>query len=240
QPPAPPSPPRGPAQPVAQPPTPPSPPRGPAQPVAPNGSGEPGRLLGPETRAGAGASVPGPAIGSGEPVAPPSPPLFPDVPADAPPARTRTGPHPATAGAAPPAGIFPDAVLPTREELTKAWGDGVLRGLSGKAKAYLQSGRFVSVGAEGAVFALPNQQWLTRSLDARGEAEAALAARFGRPVPLKLIVEPVAAASAEGAPEPADEAEYVDLDHLTDAEVAVISPEQRLMDAFPGAEEVST
>ncbi|MDQ1376856.1 MAG: hypothetical protein QOE07_2449, partial [Acidimicrobiaceae bacterium] len=27
---------------------------------------------------------------------------------------------------------------------------------------------------------------------------------------------------------------------LTDAEVAVISPEQRLMDAFPGAEEVST
>ncbi|MDQ1370124.1 MAG: polymerase subunit gamma/tau, partial [Acidimicrobiaceae bacterium] len=221
-------------------PAPSSPPRGPAQPVAPNGSGEPGTLLGPETRADAGASAPGPAIGSGEPVAPPSPPLFPDVPADAPPARTRTGPHPATAGAAPPAGIFPDAVLPTREELTKAWGDGVLRGLSGKAKAYLQSGRFVSVGAEGAVFALPNQQWLTRSLDARGEAEAALAARFGRPVPLKLIVEPVAAASAEGAPEPADEAEYVDLDHLTDAEVAVISPEQRLMDAFPGAEEVST
>jgi hypothetical protein len=129
--------------------------------------------------------------------------------------------------------------LPTREELTKAWGDGVLRALSGKAKAYLQSGRFIGVEADGAVFALPNKQWLARSLDARGEAEAALAARFGRPVPLKLVVEPVAAPTEEPT-EPVDSGEYVDLDHLTDAEVAVISPEQRLMDAFPGAEEVST
>jgi hypothetical protein len=122
--------------------------------------------------------------------------------------------------------------------LTKAWGDGVLRSLSGKAKAYLQSGRFVAVDLDGAVFALPNRQWLERSRDSRGEAEAALAARFGRPVPLKLILEspapPAAGAEVDEGPED------VDLDHLQDADVAVISPEQRLMDAFPGAEEVST
>jgi hypothetical protein len=150
------------------------------------------------------------------------------------------GAHPSTAVADPRAGTFSGAALPTREELTKAWGDGVLRGLTGKAKAYLQSGRFVGVEADGAVFALPNKQWLARSLDARGEAEAALAACFGRPVPLRLVVEAQVPAPTEEPAEPADSAEYVDLDHLADADVAVISPEQRLMDAFPGAEEVST
>jgi hypothetical protein len=165
--------------------------------------------------------------------------LFPDAPTKPSPLG-QTGPPPSTAGVEEPAGISPGPALPTREELTKAWGDGVLRGLSGKAKAYLQSGRFAAVEADGAVFALPNKQWLARSLDARGEAEAALAARFGRPVPLKLVVEPAAAAPTDEPAEPADEAEDVDMDHLTDAEVAVISPEQRLMDAFPGAEEVST
>ncbi len=173
---------------------------------------------------------------SGE--SPPPSPLFPDAPSDRPPVSS-TGSSPPAGGAGAPAGTFPSAALPTREELTKAWGDGVLRALSGKAKAYLQSGRFIGVEADGAVFALPNKQWLARSLDARGEAEAALAARFGRPVALKLVVEPVAAPTEEPT-EPADGGEYVDLDHLTDAEVAVISPEQRLMDAFPGAEEVST
>jgi hypothetical protein len=130
--------------------------------------------------------------------------------------------------------------LPSRDELTKAWGDGVLRGLSGKAKVYLNSGRFLGVDADGAVFALPNLQWLARSQDVRGEAEAALTARFGRPVPLKLVVEPAVAPISDEPVEADDPGEYVDLDHLEDANVAVISPEQRLMDAFPGAEEVST
>jgi hypothetical protein len=142
--------------------------------------------------------------------------------------------------AAPPAGISPAPALPTRDELTKAWGDGLLRNLSGKAKVYLQSGRFVSVEPDGAVFALPNRQWLERSRDARGEAEAALAAWFGRPVPLKLVVESAAAPVANDPAEPEEGLEDVDLDHLQDADVEVISPEQRLMDAFPGAEEVST
>jgi hypothetical protein len=132
--------------------------------------------------------------------------------------------------------------LPTRDELTLAWGDGVLRGLSGKAKAYLGSGRFVGVDPDGAVYAVPNQQWLSRSLDVRAEAEAALAARFGRRVPLKMVVEatiPSAAAPAD-SDKGTEELDRAELDHLQDADVAVISPEQRLMDAFPGAEEVST
>jgi DNA polymerase-3 subunit gamma/tau len=160
--------------------------------------------------------------------------------ATAPPSASRVEAPAAVAAA--PGGFSPDASLPSRDELTKAWGDGLLRALSGKARAYLQSGRFVGVDPDGAVFALPNQQWLTRSLDARSEVEAALAARFGRPVPLKLVLESDGTAAPAGAPPPEDhfEAEDVDLDHLQDAEVEVMSPEQRLMDAFPGAEEVST
>lgn len=147
---------------------------------------------------------------------------------------------PASASAPPPAPGATGSSLPSRDELTKAWGDGVLRNLSAKAKAYMQSGRFVGVDADGAVFAMPNQQWLVRSQDARGEAEAALAARFGRPIPLKLVVESIAPpAAADASAEPDDGLDPDDLNHLRDAEVEVISPEQRLMDAFPGAEEVS-
>ncbi len=137
--------------------------------------------------------------------------------------------------------LSPPPGLPTRDDLTLAWGDGLLRNLSAKAKAYLGSGRFIDVDPDGAVFAVPNQQWLARSLDVRGEAEAALAARFGRPVPLKLVVEsvvvvtdPVADRADEEDPAPDD------FHHLEAADVEVVSPEQRLLDAFPGAEEVST
>ncbi len=177
---------------------------------------------------------------------PPAPPRAPNAPR--PPASS--GPRPPAAAvalvaprpAATPGSGAPGTPLPTRDELTLAWGDGVLRGLSGKAKAYLGSGRFVGVDPDAAVYAVPNQQWLSRSLDVRAEAEAALAARFGRRVPLKLVVE----AAIASAPSPADsdkgteELDRAELDRLQDADVAVISPEQRLMDAFPGAEEVST
>jgi hypothetical protein len=118
--------------------------------------------------------------------------------------------------------------------------------MSARAKGYLGSGRFVAVDPDGAVFALPNQQLLARGREMQGEAEAALAARFGRPVPLKMVLDsPVAARSIDPVADPAGDdgieiRERADLDHLQDADAAVISPEQRLLDAFPGAEEVST
>jgi DNA polymerase III subunit gamma/tau len=201
-------------------------PVGPRPPAVPGSGagGSSGRVVPPAAGAGgsSGPVVPGPPLGPGSPRPPmpvaPAPPLFPD------------GPAPAGRGG---------LALPSRDELTLAWGDGVLRGLSPKAKAYVANGRFVSVGPEAAVFALPNQHLLERSRDARVEAEAALAARFGRPVPLRLVVEPAAGASPEAESEE-ELLDQGDLDHLQDADVAVISPEQRLMDAFPGAEEVST
>lgn len=126
--------------------------------------------------------------------------------------------------------------------MTKAWGDGVLGALSARAKGYLGSGRFVQVDPDGAVFALPTQQMLANSRELRPEAEAALAARFGRRIPLKLVLEPAVsgAAAAPPQPEPEEVLGREDLEDLQDADVAVTSPEQRLLDMFPGAEEVST
>jgi len=115
-----------------------------------------------------------------------------------------------------------------------------LRGLTPKAKAYLANGRFVSVGPDAAVFALPNQHLLDRSREAQAEAELALGARFGRPVPLRLVVESATSRDPVVVAESEELFDREDMDHLQDADVAVISPEQRLMDAFPGAEEVST
>ena len=160
-----------------------------------------------------------------------------------PPAPTLSGPPPrpdleATAPAGPgPAGA------PSRDELTKAWGDGVLRGLSGRAKAYLGSGRFLEVDERGAVFAVPDKHLMSRGESVRPEAEAALAAHFGRPISLRLVLDPGAkpieqSQPMDGPDDPSPE-DY-DLSELEDAPPAVASPEQRLLDAFPGAEEVST
>ncbi|HEX3424930.1 MAG TPA: DNA polymerase III subunit gamma/tau [Acidimicrobiales bacterium] len=187
---------------------------------------------------GSRATTPGSA-----PVAwPPSAPARPE----AAPARPGSAPVSGSAAAPPdPPSAAPQAshpALPTRDELTKAWGDGVLAALSARAKGYLGSGRFVQVDPDGAVFALPTQQVVANSRDLRPEAEAALAARFGRRIPLKLVLEP-GVTKADGVP-PQPEPEEVlgreDLEDLQDADAAVISPEQRLLDVFPGAEEVST
>jgi hypothetical protein len=161
---------------------------------------------------------------------------FPGSPSTESPAPTSTAPAPGTA----------PGDLPSRDELTKAWGDGILRGLSGRAKAYLGSGRFVEVDGHGAVFAVPDKHLLARCETVRGEAEAGLAAQFGRPVPLRLVVDTGAVPVERLGPPPwAEEPSEVrpeafDVDELTDAASPVASPEQRLLDAFPGAEEVST
>jgi hypothetical protein len=101
-------------------------------------------------------------------------------------------------------------------------------------------GRFVSVDSGAAVFALPDEGLLRRAEGVRGEAEEALGAHFGGRVPIKLVLD-----GSAGAPTPparmtgGEEVATYDLDALQDAGLEVVSPEQRLMDAFPGAEEVS-
>ena len=69
----------------------------------------------------------------------------------------------------------------------------------------------------------------------RADVEAALAAHFGRPVPLRLVVDDQASPQP-GPPEVGDE--DVDLHGLQDAPAAITSAAERVKQAFPGAQEV--
>ncbi len=148
--------------------------------------------------------------------------------------------------------------FPSRDQLVQAWGDHVIGRLRPKAKALYQAGRFVGADADRAQFGLPNEIHRNRCEAMRAEVEAALAEQFGRPIPLVLVVDGAAgppATTAPGptdppdsggmAPEPApvvldDDAEDLaefDTDNLEMAEIDN-SAEARLLQAFPGAEEV--
>nr|MDQ2728086.1 hypothetical protein [Actinomycetota bacterium] len=134
----------------------------------------------------------------------------------------------------------PAVGLPSRDELTQAWGDRILSGLRPGVRVYFAPGRFVAVEDATAVFALPDKGLLSRAQPVRAEAEEALAAVFGRSVPLRLVVDDGAVpATSSPPPDRPDDPDDYDFETLQDAGSAVVSPEQRLLQAFPGAEEVA-
>jgi DNA polymerase-3 subunit gamma/tau len=150
------------------------------------------------------------------------------------PAQPQAQPEP-EATAAPSA---PTGLLPTRDELTLAWGDHVLASLRGSAaKARFAGGRFVAVEDGAAVFGLPNAVHRDRCEECRTDVEAALAAHFGRPVPLRLVVDtgavPPPTGSAAHLP---DDDGPVDVHDLVDAPAETVSGVDRLTQAFPGAQ----
>jgi DNA polymerase-3 subunit gamma/tau len=190
--------------------------------------------------------------------------------APSPAAAAPAAPSPnAAAPADPAAGPRESAAgLPDRDSLVEAWGDHVLRSLPARAKAVFSAGHFVAVDDDRAAFALPNAAHRDRADEVRGVVEQALAAHFGRPVPLELVVEdmPSGAGSpgrpspggrgpsgapdlpangSAAAPPPVDELGTDDPDDDDfDPDDAGLAPvesvaEARLLEAFPGAEEVT-
>jgi DNA polymerase-3 subunit gamma/tau len=155
----------------------------------------------------------------------------------------------------------PSTSFPSRDQLVQAWGDQVIGRLRPKAKALFQAGRFVGADGTRAEFGLPNEIHRNRCEEMRPEVEAALADQFGRPIPLVLVVDgspgtpapgpgapgdrdddaPAPATAPSSAPVEADgsDGDLSDFD-ADDLEVAEIdnSAEARLLQAFPGAEEV--
>ena len=119
------------------------------------------------------------------------------------------------------------------------------------ARATFGAARVVTVPGEGLALALPNQAHRSRCEGYRADVEAALAGRFGRAVPLELLVDGDAAPGARPDPQSpatrgpaADPAalpseEHVDIDELTDAPPDDNDPVARLTAAFPGAELVT-
>jgi DNA polymerase-3 subunit gamma/tau len=140
------------------------------------------------------------------------------------------------AGASPVGGASPGAVtLPSRDELTKAWGDTIISQLSQLARAYMGEGRFVEVTRDAAVFGLPGTL-LAKAGDFRVEAEKALSAHFGRSVPLRLVLNRLPADEPE--PRRAPEETY-DLEEINEMVTAPPAPEvpaeKIILEAFPGS-----
>lgn len=176
------------------------------------------------------------------PAASPTPPPTRTAPTAAAPAAPAS---PVQHASEPPTDAGP---LPSREELTIAWGDSILPKLRPGVKVYVSAGRFIDVDRGAAVYALPDKGLLTRAEPLVAEIQAAIAAHFGRPVPIRLILEPATGAASGGARQSAAESpeSEVDLSDIGDVRelrdapaTAGVSPEQRLLEAFPGAEEVS-
>ena len=165
--------------------------------------------------------------------------------APAPPAPARAAPVSARPDETAPAGTGPadagpaDAgpAGPGRDEIVQAWGDGLLASLPGRPRARYGTGRFAGVEGSEVTFAVPNEAHRRFCEECRPEVEAALSKHFGTSLRLKLVVEPETGAAPE-APEAGPE-EEIDLTELTDAPpIEQVTPEQRLMRAFPGSEEV--
>ena len=131
-----------------------------------------------------------------------------------------------------------DRPLPTRDELTLAWGDVVLAALPQRAKVRFGAGHFVGVDDASATFALPNPVHRDRCEECRPEVEQALASHFGRPVPLQLVVAQAGTPPSADmpAPQPDDEIDLTELRDAPPAEVA--SPVDHVMQMFEGAEVV--
>ena len=133
---------------------------------------------------------------------------------------------------------------PSRDELTLVWADQVLPHLSARAKPVLAAGHWIDTD-RGVALAVPNEPHRARSEQHRGELEAALAAHFGRPVPVTFVLEPSTPARPRGAgergaraaPDPEPEEEAIDPAELVNAGPEHdLAPFERVTQAFPGAE----
>jgi DNA polymerase-3 subunit gamma/tau len=158
-------------------------------------------------------------------------------------AEPSSPPEPEPVAAAPPAPEAPSGDLPSAETVAAALSSSVLGSLKGMSKAIYQGGRVVAIADGAVVFALGNAPTRERADKVRPEVEAALAAHFGQPMPLRLIEESQAA-SFTGGPAPAPprptrtpeaEHEHIDVTELTDASDVPASAADKLAQAFPGA-----
>jgi DNA polymerase III subunit gamma/tau len=134
------------------------------------------------------------------------------------------------AAAAPPAAPAPaSADVPGLGEVEAAWSAGVLAGLPVKIRSKWRGGRWVDPGPDGLRFAVPNSWHQSACDESRRDVERALAAHFGSPVGVTVVVEGdggggsgPAPAGGQGpgpgpAPSPEPEDEHIDPSELRDA-----------------------
>jgi DNA polymerase-3 subunit gamma/tau len=144
----------------------------------------------------------------------------PEAAMPAPPEADRSPPAPVVAeppgsAAAPQA----EAALPATRELDAAWSGSVLAGLPVKFRSKWRGGRWIEPGDGRVRFAVPNTWHQKECEKSRRDVEQALAAHFGRPVAVAVVVEGgVPAGPPPGAPPPPEpDDEHIDPAELRDA-----------------------
>lgn len=155
-------------------------------------------------------------------------------------------PPPAPDHAPPQAGTRP---APTRDELTKAWGDTVLPALANGIRSIYRQGRWTAVDDGVATFVLPNEVYRDRARDRKADVERALGSHFGTHLAVRLDVERDGGApspgSTAGAGSPkarVEDEEEVSAHEFAQLEAAPDAPssaEARLLEVFPGSEEIT-
>ncbi|MGH9184920.1 MAG: hypothetical protein ACRD0U_03735, partial [Acidimicrobiales bacterium] len=126
---------------------------------------------------------------------------------------------------------------PSRDELTLAWGDEVLKELPNMARALFSAGRFVeSSGGGVAAFALPTAVHREKCETYRRDVEAALAAHFGRRLRLQLVLDGETPSDRPAAVAPPADEDVGDVRELEDAHVETASGLDLLAQSFPGAQ----
>jgi hypothetical protein len=106
-------------------------------------------------------------------------------------------PAPAAAAAPPVAPVDPAAApasatgggAPDLDTVKAVWEDALLPKLVPAAKARYRGGRFASIDAGTAVFALPNDMHRQRCEEFRADVEDLLTQHFGAPLSVKLVVD---------------------------------------------------
>jgi len=148
-------------------------------------------------------------------------------------------PEVASAPPAPPSDTTAAAGMPTRDDLTLAWGDAVLGRLAQPVRVRWGTGRFVGVDGDVARFALPNAIHRDRCEEQRPEVERVLTEHFGRPVRLELTLDGEQAGAMPGPvptlPAPAEIGE-IDLSELVDAPADPRRGLDVLSEHFPDAQ----
>ncbi|CAB4335625.1 MAG: DNA polymerase III subunit gamma/tau [Actinobacteria bacterium] len=211
---------------AARPPTRPARPGRPGAATAPSAAPSPAAVPAPEPATGLVAEP------IGEPVAEPVADLTPEPIVEVAPS--------APAAPAPTGGSMPALI-----DLTSNWSDTLLPSLPQRSRARFSGGHWVDVVDGVAVFGLPNEPHAVRCEECRSEVESALAAHFGAPVPIRLVVDgsapdpsaPRSVAAARRAAtdqNPVDES--IDLDDLRNARGASSAGADRIAAVFPGAE----
>ena len=152
------------------------------------------------------------------------------------------------APASPASPVSPAATGGDVQRVASAWPGDVLSGVKGMTRAMYSPLKVLGVRNGVLTLGAPNEQHRARCEGFRAEVEAAMSRVAGGPVSFQIVVE--ASHDDDGAPEsaaggnvvalhpaPAQAEEEIDLHDLTDAPPeAVVTPIERLAQAFPGSE----